>query len=158
MPYREEFLDAFWLPSQFGFGGTASSDPAASERAPATLSEIFSDEERFSIPLTKIRLEHTKWSDELNESNPVRGAVMVKRDRIGFRYERAVGLDDYVSQFEAAKLLQTPVITVNRWVRSGSLPSKKRNRFSVVKLRDVLEVAKRQKKRIRMGGRTLITG
>lgn len=158
MPYREEFLDAFWLPSQFGFAGTEPPDSAELEKPPATLSEIFSDEERFSIPLKKIRLEHAKWSDELNERNPVRGAVMVKRDRIGFRYERAVGLDDYVSQFEASKLLQTPVITVNRWVRSGTLPSKKRNGFSVVKLRDVLEVAKLQKKRIRMGGRLLTAG
>jgi len=83
---------------------------------------------------------------------------MVKRDRTGFRYERAIGLDDYVSQAEAAKLLQIPVMTIYRWVRSGGLPSKKRNGISVIKLRDVLGIAREQKKRIRIGGTILTAG
>ena len=72
---------------------------------------------------------------------PPSEAVLVMRDRIGFEYERRVHLGDYVSQRDAAKLLGLPVMTINRWVRSRKLPSRKRGAFAIVRLGDVLKVA-----------------
>jgi excisionase family DNA binding protein len=158
LPRRDDFLEGFWVASQFGFG---SVDPPTSEEdelPPARISEIIADARRFPIPIEHVKVEHSTWIAEAGKDNPVRGAVMVKRDRTGFRYERAIGLDDYVSQAEAAKLLQIPVMTIYRWVRGRGLPSKKRNGISVIKLRDVLGIAREQKKRIRIGGTILTAG
>jgi hypothetical protein len=73
---------------------------------------------------------------------PLPTVILVTRDRIGFKYEREVGLNGYLSQNEAAKLLRLPVMSVNRWVRSGALKSKKRQGYSVVQLRHVLMLAR----------------
>jgi excisionase family DNA binding protein len=156
MPRRDDFLEGFWVASQFGFGSVKAPDPEDDERPPAKLSEVIGDARRFPSPLKHVKVEHSTWTAEPGGNNPVRGAVMVKRDRVGFWYERAIGLDDDVTQAEAAKLLQIPVMTVYRWVRNRLLPSRKRNGISVVKLRDVLRIAKEQRKRIRIGG-TIIT-
>jgi excisionase family DNA binding protein len=68
-------------------------------------------------------------------------AVFNIRDRIGFRYERRVGLGDFVSQREAARLLGVAVMTVYRWVRNKELRSEARNGYSVIKLRDLVRFA-----------------
>jgi hypothetical protein len=141
--------------SVFGFGSSKPPNEG-DEKPPAKLSEVIGDDRRFSSPIKKIKTVHSTWRSEVNEQNAVRGAVIVMRDRIGFKYERAIGLDDYVSQKEAAMLLQVPVMTVNRWIRSKTLKSKKKDGFSVLKLRDLLKVVKQQRKRVRIGG-TLLT-
>lgn len=151
MPWREDYRNAFWVARVFGFGSTEPLE-ATDERPPAKLSEIIGDDKRFPLPLKKFSTSHSTWRGEVNDQNAVRGAVIVMRDRIGFKYERAIGLDDYVSQKEAALLLQVPVMTVNRWIRSKTLKSKKKNGFSVLKLRDLLKVVKDQKKKVRVGG------
>lgn len=156
MPWREDYREAFWIPAQFGFGSTEL--PEVDERPPAKLSEVIGDPQRVPLPLKKIKVDHPKWRSEIPEENLVRGAVIVMRDRIGFTYERAIGLDDYVSQKEAAQLLRIPVMTVNRWIRRGSLKSKKKGGFSVVKLRDLLKIATGAKKKMPIGGRILTIG
>lgn len=83
-------------------------------------------------------------------------AVLFLRDRIGFRYERIVELDDYVSQREAAQLLQAPTMTINRWVRGKRIPSTTRNGFSVVRLRDVLQHAKKEGIALNTVGRLVV--
>jgi excisionase family DNA binding protein len=152
MPWRGDFVKAFWLASQFGFGSTELADPD-DERPPAKLSEVFRDDQRFPLPVKKIKVDHPTWKSEVGEELAVRGAVIEMRDRIGFKYERAIGLDDYVSQREAADLLRVPVMTVNRWIRNGSLKSTSKNGYSVLKLRDLLRIAKAQAKKVRVGGR-----
>jgi hypothetical protein len=76
-----------------------------------------------------------------NSTTQPEEAVFIVRDRIGFKYERKVGLPDFVSQREAAELLRLAVMTVNRWVRDGDLPSQTRNGFSVIKLEDLVHFA-----------------
>jgi excisionase family DNA binding protein len=154
LPWREDYREAFWIAAVFGFGSTEP--PEVDERPPAKLSEIIADAERFPIPIKKVKIDHSSWRGPITPENAVRGAVIVMRDRIGFKYERAIGLDDYVSQKEAAQLLRVPVMTVNRWVRRRSLKSKKKGGFSVVRLRDLLKIAKEQKKEVAIGG-TILT-
>lgn len=100
------------------------------------------------------------WPDQNapDEDPELREAVVVKRDRIGFRYERVVQLDDWVSQQEAAQLLGLPVMTVNRWVRAKKIPSTKRNGFSVVRLGDVLRVGKERQRPLELRGKLMIYG
>jgi excisionase family DNA binding protein len=77
----------------------------------------------------------------INATTQPEEAVFIIRDRIGFKYERKVGLTDFVSQREAAELLSLAVMTVNRWVRDGELPSHSRNGFSVIKFEDLVRFA-----------------
>lgn len=83
--------------------------------------------------------------------------VLVLRDRLGFRYERIVGLDDYVSQRDASLLLGLPVMTVNRWV-GKRLKGKRRGEFTVVRLRDVLAVAKEDGRKLTFKARLVVEG
>jgi len=82
----------------------------------------------------------------------------VVRDRIGFQYEREVGLDDLVSVREAAQLVGVPVMTLSRWIKRRSLRSRKRNGFSVLRLRDVLSVGRDQGRVLPLGSRLKIVG
>lgn len=95
------------------------------------------------------------YPDEPNETSQAQGpppdpepamtdveeAVLIVRDRIGFQYERRVGLGDFISQRDAAKLLGLDVMTVTRWVKAKKLHSRRRKGFVVVRLRDVVAVA-----------------
>jgi hypothetical protein len=80
-------------------------------------------------------------------------ACIVLRTRVGFRYERVVRMQDYVTQREAAKLLGLPVMTVFRWVDLKQLKSKTLNGYSVIRLHDVLAMSKRRGKPIKMSWR-----
>ena len=142
MPWREDFVEAFWVePEEFGLGGWPEAMSAENQTEACEQGEPAG--ERVDTPI------------ELPE--PLE-AVILMRDRIGFRYERVVGLEDFLSQREAAQLLSVPVMTVNRWVRARKLPSRKRNGFSVVKLRDVLSTAKKQGCDFTMKGRLHVQG
>lgn len=68
-------------------------------------------------------------------------AVLIIRDKIGFRYERRARLQDFVSEREAAKLLGLPVMTVHRWVKGGQLHGETKRDYSVIRLSEVLRVA-----------------
>jgi hypothetical protein len=117
MPWRRDYSEALWIdPDYTGLAG-------------------FPGEANNTSP--------TQQQAERQMSD-VREAVLVMRDRIGFQYERRVGLGDFVSQRDAAKLLSIDVMTVTRWVKAKKLPSRKRKGFVVVRLRDVVEVARKQ--------------
>lgn len=158
MAWRTDFVNAFFVPVQFGLGST---EPPAEEEdvlPPAKLSDVIGDERRFPLPVNRIRVEHPVWTGVIETEGEIRGAVIEMRDRLGFRYERVVGLDEYVSQRDAAGILQVPVMTVNRWIRNRALKSRKKKRYSIVKLRDLLRLAMTQKRKVRIGGTRLTVG
>lgn len=68
-------------------------------------------------------------------------AVLVVRDRFGFRWERWIGLHDDVSQVEAARLLGIPLSRLNRWVRTKQLKSRMLRGYSVIRARDLYRLA-----------------
>lgn len=156
MAWRTDFVNAFFVPAQFGFGSTEPSPEEEDLLPPAKLSDVIADRGRFPSPPSKIDVRHPVWAGVIEDERDVRGAVVEMRDRLGFKYERVVALDDYVSQREAAGILQVPVMTINRWIRNHTLKGKKKKGYSVVKLRDLLQVAKAQKRKVRIGG-TILT-
>ncbi len=85
-------------------------------------------------------------------------AIVVLRDRVGFEYQRVVGLDQFVSQREAAQLMGLPVMTINRWVHAKKLPSRKRRGFKIILLRDLLRLIKEQGRKLPMRGMLTIEG
>ena len=128
MTRRRDFMEAFWIdPDYQGLAGRPSD---AEEQARENVGEAKPP------PLR----------------DPVEVVIAI-RDRIGFRYERIVGLADYVSQREAAQVLGLPVMTITRWVRRKKLPSRKRRGYTVVLLRDVLRLAKERGRSLKMRSR-----
>ncbi len=127
MPWRQDSLAAFWLDPHPGLSGPP-------EDFRATLAGGIQG------PFDPLGLSGTPGF-----------AVITVTDRIGFEYRRVVGLDDSVSQRDAAQLLDLPVMTVTRWTASGRLKSRKQNRFVVVRLGDVLDVAQRENRPLRTG-------
>ena len=121
MPWRDDTPPAFWLDPKPGLAGLPDAD---GERARAT-ARLASDNVRF--------------------------AVITVSDRIGFQYRRVVSFDDFVSQRDAAQLLDLPVMTVTRWTASGRLKSRTRNGFTVIRLRHVLDLLRAESRPLRTG-------
>jgi len=146
MPWRPDFISSYWLdPDWVGLSGYP--DPR----------ELSPDDIETTAP-GKIERQHLVHRTDEPRRNPIAAAVIVVRDRIGFEYERQVGLDDLVSVREAAALLGLSMMTVNRWVRKGDLKSSKRGGFSVIRLRDVLRKAKERGQKLALGSRLTIIG
>jgi hypothetical protein len=124
MPWRDDTPPAFWLDPTPGLA--AAPDAAA----PA---------------------EWETTSVTRQAGDAVRFAVITVSDRIGFEYRRVVRLDDFVSQRDAAQLLDLPVMTVTRWTASGRLKSRTRNGFTVIRLRDLLELIRAENRPVRTG-------
>ena len=101
-------------------------------------------------------LTHTASPDETER--PIGAAVAVLRDRTGFRYERQVGLDDFVTVREAAQLLRVPAMTVTRWIKKRRMRSGKKNGVLVIRLREVLRVAQDRQRPVKLGSRLKIMG
>ena len=55
----------------------------------------------------------------------------------GQKYTREVGPDDYLSQREAAFLLNKSVMAITKWIRSGSLKATKKRGFTMIRWRDL---------------------
>ncbi len=148
MPWRHDFVQCYWVdPDWGGFSGYPGdeSQPGNSPLEPTGPSYV--------------RSEHLTHSASLDSTERLIGAaVIVVRDRIGFRYERQVGLDDFVSVREAAQLTGLPVMTLSRWIKRRRIRSRKRHGFSVLQLRDVLHAATGQKRRLRIGSRVKTLG
>ena len=144
MPRRPDSIEAFWLDPHGGLSGYP--------RANAT------HETRASQPKPALRavLEGMAARGAFGQSPAF--AVIQVRDKLGFAFERVVGLDEYVSQREAARILDLPVMTINRAVRSKQLPSRTKKGYSVILLRDVLKEAKRRGRRLKIRGRLIIVG
>ncbi len=167
MPWRHDFIEARWLDPDFGLAGFPERiEPPDTEKRPGE-----AEKRRPSEP----KGEHSWVGRELiphdavpplveavqvpNRPSPWKESyenVLFLRDRIGFRYERIVGLDDCVSQREAAQLLRVPTMRINRWVRGEVLPSNKKSGYSVIRLRDLVELAKSEKLPIEMLGQLWI--
>ncbi len=146
MPWRKDFVECFWLdPDWVGLSGYP--DP---EKPPAASIED-------SAPRHVKRAYHIGVARTLPRG-PLAAAVVTVRDRIGFRYEREVGLDDFVSVREAAQLLNLPIMTVSRWVKGKLLKSSKKRGFAVIPVREVLRMAKERKRKLRLGSRLVVIG
>lgn len=144
MPRRPDSIEAFWLDPQGGFSGY----PRASATREAQASP--------PKPTLRAALEDMAARGAFAESPAF--AVVQVRDKLGFTFERVVGLDEYVSQREAASILDLPVMTINRAVRAKQLPSRTKKGYSVIVLRDVLKEAKRRGRRLKMRGRLMVVG
>ncbi len=125
MPWRDIAPPAFWLDSGPGLVGHP-------EAAPQTDPSLAGG----TAP---------------SPAGDLRFAVVTVSDRIGFEYRRVVGLDDFVSQRDAAQLLDLPVMTVTRWTASGRLKSKTMSGFTVVRLGDLLDLIKHENRPLRTG-------
>jgi hypothetical protein len=121
MPWRDDTPPAFWLDPNPGLAGIPD---AHVEQAQPTARQA---------------------------SNDICFAVITVSDRIGFEYRRVVGLDDFVSQRDAAQLLDLPVMTVTRWTASGRLKSGTRNGFTVIRLRYLLDLIRAENRPLRTG-------
>lgn len=163
MPWRPDYVKSFWIdPDYQGLGGhpeqEAAAVPASATQAPPSRHPVARGVEppRSEEPATQVELSHLTWAASHQDFARIAKAVLSIRDRIGFEYERVIGLGDYVSVRDAADLLQLPVMTVNRWVRAKKLKSRKRNGFSVIQLRDVLHMAESRAVRLTMGTRLIV--
>ena len=125
MPWRDDPPPACWLDPNPGLAG----NPDVSESA---------------------HDEHARVAAR-EAADHVRFAVITVSDRIGFEYRRVVGLDDFVSQRDAAQLLELPVMTVTRWTASGRLKGRTRNGFTVIRLRDLLDMIRAENRPLRTG-------
>src|SRR5437879_3482967 len=146
MPWRKDFVECFWLdPDWVGLSGRPDRlKPAAEALEDAAPRHVKRSYLTHSAPTAPQR--------------PIAAAVIAVRDRIGFRYEREVGLDDFVSVREAAQLLDLPIMTVSRWVKGKVLKSSNRRGFAVIPVREVLRMAKERKRKLRLGSRLVVIG
>jgi hypothetical protein len=144
MPRRPDSIEAFWLDPHGGFSGYPSAIPTPETGA--------------SQPKPTVRAAIEEMEARRGPGESPAFAVIQVRDKLGFRFERAVGLDEYVSQREAARILDLPVMTINRAVRSKQVPSRTKKGYSVILLRDVLKEAKRRGRRLKMRGRLMVVG
>jgi hypothetical protein len=144
MPRRPDSIEAYWLDIHGGFSGHPTT---AATRKKAT---------REAKPTLRAAIEGMAARGAFGESPEF--AVIEVRDKVGFAFERVVGLDDYVSQREAAMILDLPLMTINRAVRARRLPSHTRRGYSVILLREVLNEAKRRGLALKQRRRLVVLG
>lgn len=125
MPWRDDTPPAFWLDPSPGLAGNPDVSESAHE-------------------------EHARVAAR-EAADHVRFAVITVSDRIGFEYRRVVGLNDFVSQRDAAQLLDLPVMTVTRWTTSRRLKSRTRSGFTVILLRELLHLIRAEHRPLRTG-------
>ncbi len=147
MPWRHDFVQCFWVdPDWGGFSGYPEDLPSSrTPPGPTGPPHVRSKD-----------VTHTATLDETER--PIGAAVVFVRDRTGFRYERQVGLDDFVTVRDAAQLLRVPVMTLTRWIKKRRIRSRKQNGFSVIRLREVLRVAQDRQRPVKLGSRVKILG
>lgn len=146
MPWRSDFTQSFWVdPNWVGFGGYPEGH-----------------QDKRSVPVDEgpahVRSRYPTHTAAPDVGRPIGAAVVVVRDRTGFRYERQVGLDDFVTVRDAAQLLRLPVMTVTRWIKMRRIRSRKQNGFSVIRLREVLRVGHSRHRPMTVGSRLKIVG
>jgi excisionase family DNA binding protein len=146
MPWRQDFVECFWLdPDWVGLSGYPNQEKSVGEALE-------------DVAPRHVKRSYFTHSPTTPPERPIAAAVISVRDRIGFRYEREVGLDDLVSIREAAQLLNLPVMTVSRWVKKKVLKSSRRRGFAVLPVREVLRVAKERKRKLKVGSRLVVIG
>ena len=147
MPWRDDFTKSFWIdPDWVGLSGYPEDQGApSSPRKPA-------------LGKDTITKQYPTYRKREGTEKPLGAAVIVIRDRIGFEYEREVGLGDFVSLREAAQLLELPVMTVSRWVKAKKIKGSKKRGFVVIRLDEVLRIAKERKISPKLGFRLTMIG
>ncbi|HYL56668.1 MAG TPA: helix-turn-helix domain-containing protein [Gemmatimonadales bacterium] len=146
MPWRTDFVECFWLdPDWVGLSGYPD------QKAPTA-------EALASAAPRHVTRSYHKHSVTAAPQRPIAAAVIAVRDRIGFRYEREVGLDDFVSVREAAQLLDLPIMTLTRWVKRKVLKSSRKRGFAVIPVREVLRMATERKRKLKLGSRLVVIG
>lgn len=137
MPRRPDSHIAYWLDMRGALSGYRTE-----EKKPEPRKDRGEDwEMHLEANVVVTKKDITGWRARLDGGEGSR-CVLAWRDRQGFRWERVIGLNDYVSQADAAQLLGVPLMRVNRWVRPGGpLKSKKRHGYSVIQVRDIYELA-----------------
>lgn len=163
MPWRTDFVECFWLDPDWkglaGYPGQKTPKKEANKRPeleqPDALAAI--DAIEANAP-THLNLHYLTGQPLSPPQRLFRAAVISVRDRIGFRYEREVGLDDFVSVREAAQLLHLPVMTISRWLKKKEMKSTTRHGFTVIRLREVLRVARDRVIGLQAGSRLTIVG
>jgi hypothetical protein len=161
MPWRGDFVKAFWInPDYVGLSGYPGQEDAPKGAPPGQATPTppaapipFSEQLR-----SRVETINTTFKTAERPQAPIQYAVITLRDRIGFEYERVLGLDDFVSVRDAANLLSLPVMTVNRWVRAKKVKSSRRRGFAVIPLREVLRVAEEKVGKLRFGSQIKIMG
>lgn len=152
MPRRPDAHTAYWLDMRGALHGYPSK-----ERMPPRAIRQEELAGRFG-PDDDVRVEDLAgWKTRLEDGEHSR-CILAFRDRQGFRWERNVGLNDFVSQADAAQLLGVPLMRVNRWMRNGPLKGKGRKRrgYLVIRVRDLYELALKLQLQV-PHGRPLIT-
>jgi len=145
MPWRNDFVKTFWLdPDWVGLSGYPDQEDVSRGRPV----------ER-PVP-NRVKRQYPTYTSKTGPERPIGAAVIIMRDRIGFEYERQVGLDEFVSIREAAKLLELPVMTLTRWVKSTKLKSARQRGFVVIRLREVLRIAKDRRAKLKLGSRLIV--
>jgi hypothetical protein len=150
MPWRKDFVHSFWLdPDSVPLSGYPD-ERAEAKREPA-------EHPMGPVP-SRVTPKYPTYTSKTGPVNPIGAAVIVLRDRTGFQYERQVGLGDFVSIREAAQLLRVPIMTLTRWVRSEKVKSSRRNGFVIIRVREVLRLAKERRTKLKLGIRLMIVG
>ncbi len=145
MPRRPDAHLAYWLDVR----GVLHGYPQERRLPPRAVAA--DDPESRLGPNAVVTREDLTWNDLL-EGSSGGWCVLVLRDRQGFRWERRVGPNDFVSQADAAQLLGVPLMRVNRWLRPGGpLKSKKRRGYSVVRVKDLYDLATKLRIRVPRG-------
>jgi excisionase family DNA binding protein len=148
MPWRDDFVKTFWLdPDWVGLAGYPGQDDESVSESPET---------RKRPTPNQIEKPYPTYRKKAGTRERIGAAIIVIRDRIGFEYEREVGLEDFVSVREAAQLLEVPVMTLTRWVKSKRIRSSKRKGFVVIRLSEVIRMAKERNLNPKLGFRLTI--
>lgn len=137
MPRRPDSHVAYWLDMRGALSGYSEDEPEAARK------RTRGDDWEMRLPAKAVvtKIDQTGWRTKLDGGEGSR-CMLAWRDRQGFRWERVIGLNDYVSQADAAQLLGVPLMRVNRWVQPGGpLKSKKRHGYSVIQVQDIYELA-----------------
>lgn len=157
MPRRDDYHEAYWVfpVTLQGYPDATNPDygkePARPRGRPEPTSQVIRKRTKGSR-VRRVDVKHLVDRAELIDPKLMpTTVVLVTRDRLGFKYERVVALEDYVSRENAAKLLGVPLMTIHRWVDNRTLPSRKRKGVPIVKIQDLLTLAINKKRKIRMG-------
>lgn len=145
MPRRADTHLAYWLDMR----GVLRGYPQKKRLKPRAVDA--GDDEARLLAHSVLSLEDATWQDRLDDECGGR-VVLAWRDRHGFRWQRTVGLHDYVAQADAAQLLGVSLMRVNRWVRKGGLLKAKRKKgLSVVRVKELYELAIRMRLKVPRG-------
>ena len=124
MPWKLRPDEAFWIDPAFrGFAGYPTGERAKEANAP--------EEEN----------EDTSQIEDYGPNDPTT-AIIAVWDRMGFRYQRRVGLGDFISLKHAARLVGVDVATVFRWIKAKKMRSSRRRGYVVIRVRDLVSSAK----------------